>query len=90
MGTGTNAAYIENFDLVDMYEGSKPLNSQGVVINTEWGALGNTGSLEIVRTTYDHQVDKNSLNPGKQVCNILLYKQAKYKCDVEVECTIRL
>ena len=71
MGTGTNASYVENLDLVDMYEGNKPLNkSAGVVINTEWGAFGNTGSLEIVRTTYDHQVDKNSLNPGKQVYNI--------------------
>ena len=64
---------LDCFDLVDMYEGQKPLNQPGVVINTEWGALGNTGSLEIVRTAYDHQIDKNSLNPGKQVCNILLY-----------------
>jgi hypothetical protein len=39
----------------------------GVVINTEWGAFGNTGSLDIVRTSYDHQLDSQSLNPGKQV-----------------------
>ena len=37
-----------------------------VVINTEWGALGNTGSLDFVRTSFDMAVDKNSKNPGKQ------------------------
>ena len=41
--------------------------TDGVVINTEWGAFGNTGSLDIVRTSYDHQLDAQSLNPGKQV-----------------------
>merc|ERR1712038_2251598 len=55
-----------------MYEGKKPLNQPGVVINTEWEALGNSGSLEIVRTTYDHQIDKNSLNPGKQIYEKLI------------------
>ena len=39
----------------------------GVVINTEWGAFGNTGSLDIIRTAYDFQLDTQSLNPGKQV-----------------------
>ena len=49
-----------------MYEGEKPSNNE-VVINTEWGAFGNTGSLDIVRTIYDYELDRNSLNPGKQV-----------------------
>jgi len=40
----------------------------GVVINTEWGAFGNTGSLDIIRLSYDFQLDQESLNPGKQVC----------------------
>ena len=38
-----------------------------VVINTEWGALGNTGSLDFVRTRWDHAVDAGSKNFGKQV-----------------------
>ena len=38
-----------------------------VVINTEWGALGNTGSLDFVRTRWDHAVDAVSKNFGKQV-----------------------
>jgi hypothetical protein len=37
-----------------------------VVINTEWGALGNTGSLDFIRTKFDHLVDDFSKNPGHQ------------------------
>ena len=51
-----------------MYEADRPSNKE-VVINTEWGAFGNTGSLDIVRTIYDYELDRNSLNPGKQVKN---------------------
>merc|ERR1712098_365302 len=43
-----------------------------VVINTEWGALGNTGSLDFIRTKYDHLVDNNSKNHGKQVYEKLI------------------
>ena len=66
IGTGTNAAYVENLDIVDLYEGERTFNRE-VAINTEWGAFGNTGSLDIVRTIYDYELDRNSLNPGKQV-----------------------
>ena len=43
-----------------------------VVINTEWGALGSTGSLDFIRTKYDHAVDRNSKNLGKQVYEKLI------------------
>ena len=70
LGTGTNASYVEKLELVDLYESTdEDLSSpkSEVVINTEWGAFGNTGSLDIVRTIYDYELDRNSLNPGKQV-----------------------
>ncbi|KAJ4947108.1 hypothetical protein JOQ06_009149 [Pogonophryne albipinna] len=35
-------------------------------INTEWGGLGDDGSLDDIITHYDSEVDQNSLNPGKQ------------------------
>lgn len=35
-------------------------------INTEWGRLGDNGSLNDIVTVYDIEVDQNSLNPGKQ------------------------
>ncbi len=38
-----------------------------VVVNTEWGAFGNAGTLDIIRTHYDHELDAQSRNPGKQV-----------------------
>lgn len=35
-------------------------------INTEWGGLGDDGSLEDIITPYDGEVDRMSVNPGKQ------------------------
>ncbi|XP_054464552.1 hexokinase HKDC1-like isoform X2 [Anoplopoma fimbria] len=35
-------------------------------INTEWGGLGDDGSLDDIITPCDIEVDQNSLNPGKQ------------------------
>ena len=35
-------------------------------VNMEWGAFGDNGCLDDVRTEYDRAVDDFSLNPGKQ------------------------
>ena len=40
--------------------------SRQVMINTEWGALGDDGCLDFIKTEYDRQVDKHSINPGRQ------------------------
>ena len=42
------------------------------MINTEWGALGNTGSLDFIRTEQDLQLDRESVNPGRQVYEKLI------------------
>lgn len=47
------------WDDVDMGSGK-------VSINLEWGAFGDDGALDFVRCEYDEDVDKNSINPGKQ------------------------
>ncbi|KAM6931419.1 hexokinase-2 [Xenentodon cancila] len=63
VGTGTNACYMEqmrNLDLLDGDEGR-------MCVNTEWGAFGDDGSLEDVRTDTDREIDAGSLNPGKQL-----------------------
>ncbi|XP_067343945.1 hexokinase HKDC1-like isoform X2 [Channa argus] len=39
---------------------------QKMCINTEWGGLGDDGSLDDIVTSYDTEVDHNSINPGKQ------------------------
>lgn len=35
-------------------------------INTEWGGLGDDGSLDDIITPFDAEVNHNSVNPGKQ------------------------
>lgn len=68
LGTGTNACYMEKLENVGKWvcdndeEGPNQL-----VINMEWGAFGDTGSLNWLRTKYDETVDRNSLNPGEQL-----------------------
>ena len=38
-----------------------------VIINTEWGAFGDNGAIDFVRTNVDKEVDSESINPGKQL-----------------------
>ena len=71
IGTGTNASYVEDISNVDLYEGCTG-EKKNVVINTEWGALGNTGSLDFIRTPFDRVVDMESKNVGKQIYEKLI------------------
>ncbi|XP_076053337.1 hexokinase A isoform X2 [Oratosquilla oratoria] len=66
VGTGTNACYMEKLDKVELWDDAVD-DPRQVVINTEWGAFGDNGCLEFVRTEYDHNIDRESLNPGKQL-----------------------
>ena len=43
-----------------------------VLINTEWGAFGNSGALDFILTDFDRDVDKNSVNPTKQIFEKLI------------------
>eukprot|EP00249_Psilotum_nudum_P023537 c28914_g1_i2 orf=472-1983(-) len=62
LGTGTNACYIERADAITKYQGSAP-KSGSMVINMEWG---NFWSSHLPRTSYDEDLDGESLNPGDQ------------------------
>lgn len=66
VGTGTNACYMEKLDNVELWDEDDREPNQ-VMINTEWGAFGDHGTLEFLRTRYDREVDQQSLNPGKQL-----------------------
>lgn len=47
---------------IEMVEGD-----QGrMCVNMEWGAFGDNGCLDDIRTIYDKAVDEFSLNSGKQ------------------------
>lgn len=65
LGTGTNACYVENLEHVGTWQDDYDEPKQ-VIINTEWGAFGDNGRLQHLRTKYDEEVDLASLNPGKQ------------------------
>lgn len=65
IGTGTNACYVERLDNVELWNGSHEEPKQ-VIINTEWGAFGDNGGLDMVLTEYDKEVDETSINPGHQ------------------------
>ncbi|KAJ4944794.1 hypothetical protein JOQ06_013334 [Pogonophryne albipinna] len=61
-GTGSNACYMEEAKNIEIVEG----NEGRMCVNMEWGAFGDNGCLDDIRTTYDQSVDENSLNEGKQ------------------------
>ncbi|XP_060924664.1 hexokinase HKDC1-like isoform X2 [Limanda limanda] len=79
-GNGTNVCYMEelkNIKLTEQKERQMDDGSDGerkageariqtMCMNTEWGGLGDHGSLNDLITPYDAEVDLNSLNPGKQ------------------------
>uniref|UniRef100_A0A8D2ZSG4 Hexokinase-2 n=1 Tax=Scophthalmus maximus TaxID=52904 RepID=A0A8D2ZSG4_SCOMX len=63
LGTGTNACYMEELRHIDLVEGDEGR----MCVNTEWGAFGDDGRLEDIRTEFDREIDRGSLNPGKQL-----------------------
>ncbi|PIK56575.1 putative hexokinase-1 [Apostichopus japonicus] len=66
IGTGTNACYMEALDEVELWNGDKGEPKQ-TIINMEWGAFGDDGSIEDIRTDFDRELDKITLNQGKQL-----------------------
>ncbi|XP_008060946.1 LOW QUALITY PROTEIN: hexokinase-3 [Carlito syrichta] len=62
VGTGTNACYMEELRNVAGVAG----DTGHMCINMEWGAFGDDGSLGVFSTRFDENVDRASINPGKQ------------------------
>ncbi|KAH7294021.1 hypothetical protein KP509_28G052900 [Ceratopteris richardii] len=62
LGTGTNACYVERAEAITKYQGETP-KSGTMVINMEWG---NFWSSLLPKTSYDEDLDSESLNPGEQ------------------------
>uniref|UniRef100_A0A8C7MRM7 hexokinase n=1 Tax=Oncorhynchus kisutch TaxID=8019 RepID=A0A8C7MRM7_ONCKI len=77
IGTGTNACYMEELRHIDLVEGDEGR----MCINTEWGAFGDNGMLEDIRTEFDREIDRGSLNPGKQ-----LPSQISLRHTISVKC----
>lgn len=66
LGTGSNACYVERVKNAELFDG--PDNGKEyVLINTEWGAFGDNGALDFIRSEYDREIDEFSINKGKQL-----------------------
>ncbi|XP_050563341.1 hexokinase type 2 isoform X8 [Spodoptera frugiperda] len=65
IGTGSNACYVEKTENCELFDGAP--GKPELLINTEWGAFGDDGALDFVRTEFDREVDNNSINKGKQI-----------------------
>uniref|UniRef100_W5K7J3 Hexokinase-2 n=1 Tax=Astyanax mexicanus TaxID=7994 RepID=W5K7J3_ASTMX len=63
VGTGTNACYMEEMRNLELVEGDEGR----MCVNMEWGAFGDDGALDDLRTEFDREIDAGSLNPGKQL-----------------------
>ncbi|KAF8034309.1 hypothetical protein BT93_C0567 [Corymbia citriodora subsp. variegata] len=68
LGTGTNAAYVEQIHAIPKWHGPLPKSGE-MVINTEWG---NFQSSHLPLTEYDQTLDDESLNPGEQTYEKLI------------------
>lgn len=68
VGNGCNCCYTEPAANVQGYQ---PISSSSdaalTIINTEWGALGENGELDDIKTVLDKSLDTQSRNPGKQI-----------------------
>lgn len=60
VGTGSNACYVERADRVKHWETERH-GEKNVIIDIEWGAFGDNGSLDFMKTRYDIELDERSL-----------------------------
>jgi len=68
LGTGTNACYLEDVKNIEtLNKGDFVTEQEHMVVNTEWGAFGDNGELDFIKTKWDENVDQMSVNPGKQI-----------------------
>ena len=70
VGTGCNACYLEERRNIKKMRKAASKDSdedETMVINTEWGAFGENGALNFIKTKWDKKVDAESINPGKQI-----------------------
>ncbi|GAB1861739.1 Phosphotransferase [Camponotus japonicus] len=60
LGTGSNACYMERADRVEHWETERH-GEREVIIDIEWGAFGDNGVLDFIKTDFDRENDANSL-----------------------------
>lgn len=82
---------MEQLNNVELWEvGQADTTPQQVIVNTEWGAFGDNGVLDFIRTEFDEMVDINSLNKGKQLFEKMIsgmYMGELVRCVLSNLCT---
>ncbi|KAF7233110.1 hypothetical protein EG68_08977 [Paragonimus skrjabini miyazakii] len=66
VSAGTNCCYFERGSRIQK-PFAKFACGQELVINTEWGGFGDSGTLQQFMTKYDKEIDAATLTPGKQI-----------------------
>lgn len=59
LGTGSNGAYIEKVERIEKWHGIH--TEKEMLVDIEWGAFGDNGVLDFIRTQWDRAVDDQSL-----------------------------
>ncbi|CAF3827483.1 unnamed protein product, partial [Adineta steineri] len=74
LGTGTNACYFEDINKIHTISDRAvlPTEATEMIINTEWGALGEGGCLDMLITNFDREIDRISNNPGIHIFEKLI------------------
>ncbi|CAB3258720.1 unnamed protein product [Arctia plantaginis] len=60
LGTGSNGCYMERASRVKHWEAAHD-RIKDVCVDIEWGAFGDNGCLDFIRTEFDNEVDARSL-----------------------------
>ncbi|KAL4232598.1 hypothetical protein ACF0H5_007288 [Mactra antiquata] len=65
LGTGSNAAFVEYVKNIEKWDTcyKDDDTSELVVINCEFGAFGDNGCLDFMKTEFDHELDVHSNHP---------------------------
>ncbi|KAJ1553137.1 hexokinase A [Cladochytrium tenue] len=71
LGTGTNAAYVEQINNISKLKNPGAFESPEMIINTEWGAFDQE-NVVLPITEYDAAVDRASPNPRQQTFEKLI------------------
>ncbi|XP_068153349.1 hexokinase type 2 [Drosophila tropicalis] len=66
VGTGTNACYVEKTANAEMFQNYQTSSKPYMIINCEWGAFGDNGVLDFIKTPFDKLVDKQTPNVNRQ------------------------
>ncbi|KAK6169749.1 hypothetical protein SNE40_020738 [Patella caerulea] len=59
LGTGSNAAFVEHLENIEKYTGDFKEPKQ-VLVNVEWGCMGDGGCLDFYKTEFEKEVDQYS------------------------------